>query len=387
LTYLQSKTNNQSQLTAAEYFAGIGLVRLGLEAAGWQVSFANDWSYEKFVMYSAYFHDANQHYRIQDIFSILPTDLPATLLATASFPCVDLSLAGNLKGMQGQESSAFWGFTQILEHQHHRPQMILLENVTGWLTANHSQDFCCVIKALNRLGYACDLYAIDAAHFVPQSRPRIFVVGMLNCFGNRDFSILERRSSNLKTAALKKALTIHQDLNWHFLNVPALPDKVTINLGYLIESICDDDPRWWSENEVQRHLNMMSACNLNYLQTLRNLPDYSYCSMYRRVRGGQQRAELRKDGIAGCLRTVRGGSSRQMLVRVGQGAVSMRVMTPREYARLQGVPEDYPIPVNINQALTGFGDAVCVPVITWIATHILNPLVTSLPEQTLVLHA
>jgi DNA (cytosine-5)-methyltransferase 1 len=51
----------------------------------------------------------------------------------------------------------------------------------------------------------------------------------------------------------------------------------------------------------------------------------------------------------------------------------MRLMTPREYARLQGVPDNYPIPSQINQALTGFGDAVCVPVIVWIAENILNP--------------
>ncbi len=59
----------------------------------------------------------------------------------------------------------------------------------------------------------------------------------------------------------------------------------------------------------------------------------------------------------------------------------MRVMTPHEYARLQGVPEDYPIPSQINQALTGFGDAVCVPVIHWIAERILNPLALSFIHQ------
>ena len=108
--------------------------------------------------------------------------------------------------------------------------------------------------------------------------------------------------------------------------------------------------------------------------------------MYRRVRHGKQRAELRKDGLAGCLRTARGGSSRQMLVRVGKKSIQMRLMTPREYARLQGVPDDYPIPLQVNQALTGFGDAVCVPAITWIAGNILNPLTTSLQDSSLILH-
>ena len=114
---------------------------------------------------------------------------------------------------------------------------------------------------------------------------------------------------------------------------------------------------------------------------------YSYCTMYRRVREGKQRAEIRKDGIAGCLRTARGGSSRQMLVRVGKGKIEMRLMTPREYARLQGVPDDYPIQKQkINQALTGFGDAVCVPVIAWIAENALNPIAKSFQQKMLALH-
>jgi DNA (cytosine-5)-methyltransferase 1 len=126
-------------LTCAEYFAGIGLVRLGLEQAGWQVVFANDWAPDKFKMYATHFKGAESHYSVQDIFSVCPDKIPQTLLATASFPCIDLSLAGNLKGIRGQYSSAFWGFTQILEQQPEKPYLVLLENVTGWLTSNQGK--------------------------------------------------------------------------------------------------------------------------------------------------------------------------------------------------------------------------------------------------------
>jgi DNA (cytosine-5)-methyltransferase 1 len=373
-------------LTCAKYFAGIGLVRLGLEQAGWKVIFANDWAHEKFEMYSAHFRDVSQHYRVQDIFSVCHADIPNTLLATASFPCIDLSLAGNLKGISGQHSSAFWGFTQILDNQAHKPRLVMLENVTGWLTSNGGQDFRLTIQALNRLGYACDVYAIDAAHFVPQSKPRIFVIGVNTPYVNQSMSIFTGRSSSLKTQALEKAIATNHDLRWNFLEIPPLPEKVKTNVSCVIENISDNDSRWWVDDEVQRHLNMMSLVNLNYLKQLQGLPDCSYCTMYRRVREGKQRAELRKDGIAGCLRTARGGSSRQMLVRVKEGTIRMRLMTPREYARLQGVPDSYPIPSQTNQALTGFGDAVCVPVITWVAENILNSLVKLLQENTLALH-
>lgn len=373
-------------LTCAEYFAGIGLVRLGLEQAGWKVVFANDWAQDKFEMYAAHFEDASQHYRVQDIFSVCHADIPNTLLATASFPCIDLSLAGNLKGIGGQYSSAFWGFIEILERQADKPRLVMVENVAGWLTSNGGQDFRLTIQALNRLGYACDVFAIDAAHFVPQSRPRIFVIGVQTPYANQNSSIFAGRSASLKTQALERAIAANLDLCWNFMEVPALPERVKTDVSDVVENIAEDDARWWVEDEVQRHLKMMSSINLDYLKDLQDLPYYSYCTMYRRVREGRQRAELRKDGIAGCLRTASGGSSRQMLVRVGVGTIRMRVMTPREYARLQGVPDDYPIPSQVNQALTGFGDAVCVPVIAWIAENILNSLVTLVEENPLVLH-
>jgi DNA (cytosine-5)-methyltransferase 1 len=373
-------------LTCAEYFAGIGLVRLGLEQAGWKVVFSNDWAYSKYEMYAAHFKDANEHYKVQDIFSICLTDIPNTLLATASFPCIDLSLAGNLGGISGRHSSAFWGFTHILDSQVNKPKLVMLENVIGWLTSNGGQDFKTVIQELNRLGYACDVFAIDASHFVPQSRPRIFVLGVQVLEPNQDTFIFSKRSASLKTKALEKIVIASLDLQWHFLEVPPLPGKIKFDLSFVLENISDNDDRWWPEDEVKRHLNMMSAVNLAYIESLKNLLFYSYCSMYRRVREGKQKAELRKDGFAGCLRTARGGSSRQMIVRAGQGTIKMRLMTPREYARLQGVPDDYPIPLQLNQGLTGFGDAVCVPVIVWIAENILNPLAMSLRENNLVLH-
>lgn len=370
-----------THLTCAEYFAGIGLVRLGLEQAGWDIIFSNDWEYNKFKMYSAHFQDASQHYRVQDIFSVSSSDIPNTLLATASFPCIDLSLAGKLKGISGQHSSAFWGFTRILEFQVSKPKLIMLENVAGWLTSNRGQDFRATVQELNRLGYVCDVFAIDAAYFVPQSRSRIFVIGVQSSNCNQDIFILAQRSFSLKTKALEKAVIDNLDLGWNFLDIPSPPNKIKADLSHVLENILDQDDRWWLDSEVIRHLNMMSPVNIAYLNRLQDLSTYAYCTMYRRVREGRQRAELRKDGLAGCLRTATGGSSRQMLVRAGKGRIRMRLMTPREYARLQGVPDNYPIPLQINQALTGFGDAVCVPVITWIAKNILNPLAKSFQES------
>jgi DNA (cytosine-5)-methyltransferase 1 len=89
---------------------------------------------------------------------------------------------------------------------------------------------------------------------------------------------------------------------------------------------------------------------------------------------------VRFDGLAGCLRTPRGGSAKQVVIVIERGEVRMRWMTPREYARLQGA-SDYVLPENIIQGLFGFGDAVCVPVIEWIDRNMLTPVFEASAEE------
>src|SRR4051794_19226611 len=98
--------------TAAEFFAGIGLVRLALEAEGWAVRFANDIDPDKIELYAKNF--GSDHVREGDIHKIDANEIPTCDLFTASFPCNDLSIAGAWKGLNGKESSAFWGLIRIL---------------------------------------------------------------------------------------------------------------------------------------------------------------------------------------------------------------------------------------------------------------------------------
>jgi len=360
--------------TAVEYFAGIGLVRLGLEQAGWKILFSNDFSKDKYEMYSAYYDDARERYHVEDIHQLDVNLVPQTFLATASFPCIDLSLAGKGNGINGEHSSAFWGFTEILQRQReNKPSLVLLENVEGWLYSNDGSDFRLTIQALNELGYSCDVYSLNAVRFTPQSRPRIFAVGM-RASANNDISRFQRRSKALATSRLKEVVLKNRDLQWHILSVNPPPNRRSDGLEEIIEDMPDEDPRWWSQEKVSHHIQMMASSHLERVEDLKQEAAYRYRTIYRRMRKGEQRAEVRRGNTAGCLRTARGGSSRQIIIRAGKGTIKMRHMTPREYARLQGVPDIYPIPDDTVQALTGFGDAVCVPVITWLAENILNPL-------------
>src|SRR5437867_3072248 len=100
--------------TLAEFFAGIGLMRIGLEREGWRILFANDIDEDKWQMYRDHFGHTGE-FVPGDIHKLKPSDIPTVGLATASFPCNDLSLAGARKGLAGAQSSAFWGFRDILK--------------------------------------------------------------------------------------------------------------------------------------------------------------------------------------------------------------------------------------------------------------------------------
>ncbi|MGB3570841.1 MAG: hypothetical protein WBA01_02300, partial [Phormidesmis sp.] len=113
----------------------------------------------------------------------------------------------------------------------------------------------------NQLGYACDVFTIDAAHFVPQSRLRVFVVGVQMAEPHDDVLTLAQRPMSLTTKALDRAIAANRDLSWNFLNIPPLPEGIARSLDSLVEDLPEADKRWWPASEVERHLQMMSAIN------------------------------------------------------------------------------------------------------------------------------
>ena len=371
----QADLGHGEVLTVAEYFAGIGLVRMGLEPCGWKVVFANDISQRKYEMYQGFFPDAADHYVVDDIFKLDPGVVPQTHLGTCSFPCIDLSLAGNMGGINGRHSCAFWGFIGMLRKQgRNAPPLLLVENVPGWLHSNNGADFKVTVQAINKLGYSCDVFTLDALHFTPQSRPRVFLVAAKPPLPKGGLTEMLTRPPSLLSGRLRESLVANARLTWFCSDIPSPPDLLAAGLSDIVERMGDADPRWWPDDEVKRHLAMMEASHRRRVEQLSKGQRFTYRTFFRRRRKGEQRAEVRDDDLAGCLRTAVGGSGKQFLIRAGKGAVAMRAMTPREYARLQGVSDEYSIAADGVQALTGFGDAVCVPVIRWIAANVLNPL-------------
>jgi DNA (cytosine-5)-methyltransferase 1 len=364
--------------TFAEFFAGIGLMRMGLEQAGWAIRFANDLDEKKLEMYRAQFPDADEHYLLKDVHEVGAKDLPTVDLATASFPCTDLSLAGARKGLGGKQSSAFWGFVNAVKSMgDRRPPLVLLENVTGFLTSHGGEDFRQAMLALNELGYAVDPFIIDAARFVPQSRQRLFVVGV-----SRHERILEPVAqhrffeSEARPGPLADFIFRHGEIRWDLRPLPPLP-QTDLSLEDVVEDLPENSQMWWSTDRVEYLLNQMSDRHRELVDEMVAQGGRHVATAFRRVRKGRSMAEVRADGVAGCLRTPKGGSGRQILILVEDGRVRVRLLSPAECASLMGA-DGFPITVSLNQALFGFGDAVCVDAVEWIARNYLNPVIAEL---------
>jgi DNA (cytosine-5)-methyltransferase 1 len=343
------------QRTVAEFFAGIGLMRYAFERQGWRVAFANDIDPKKQEMYHAHF---GHGFDVADIHHVDPANVPGVSLATASFPCTDLSLAGGRKGLAGRHSSAFWGFLRVLEGMgHRRPPLVLIENVPGFLTSAGGKDLHAALCALNDLGYAVDIFTLDAVHFVPQSRNRLFIIGQPHG------AVAAERPPDLQAF-----IDRHSDVQWTIRRLPDPPQSAV-----RLQEMLDRDAGWWEPERSAYLLSQMQAGHRTRAEEAIRKRRWTYGTVFRRVRNGRTVAELRTDGIAGCLRTPRGGSARQILMKAGYGQYAFRLLTGRECARLMGA-DGYKFDVPANQALFGFGDAICVPAVEWIITHYLTPL-------------
>jgi len=373
-----------------EFFAGVGLVREGLCGSGWKCNWANDISSDKQETYIANFGDS--HFWLGDIWDVaknpdmIPND---TFLYTASFPCTDLSVAGGRAGLAGKESGTLNALIDILKNKKRNknaPKVVLLENVRGFLTSNGGKDVEKTVEHFSKLGYYVDIIELDAIDFSAQSRPRVFFIAVEERLAFQSMKIKNglqildgwwadfEKYPYLRSNKIKNIIRNNESLNWGLLEVK-LPQKSSARLADIIETdIPDDSSLWWDDKRKEHTYQQMSD---NHKLTLNNMvgnSSYSYGTVYRRMRKGKSMAELRTDGFAGCLRTPRGGSSKQILIRAGKNDWKVRLLTPREYGRLQGVRESFKLPSNANKGYFAMGDAVCVPVIEFIAEQVLNRL-------------
>lgn len=361
------------------------MVRAGL-GKDWQCLFANDFDHKKSAAYRRNWGDGEL--LTGDVRAVTAAHLPGRAnLVWGSFPCQDLSLAGAGAGLRGERSGTFWPFWDVVKSliaDGRAPEIIALENVTGMLHSHDGKDFAAICSAFHQAGYRFGAMVIDAALFVPQSRPRLFIIGIRR--DRRTPESIHRHTPSplwhphaLQTAYDK--LTATQKRHWIWWDLPAPAPR-----GSVFADLVEENPsgvKWRTATETKRLLAMMSDVNRAKVEAARKLSRESgqrqVGALYKRTRRDAngcraQRAEVRFDDVAGCLRTPAGGSSRQLIIVVDGEKIRSRLISSRETARLMGLPDAYVLPENYNEAYHLTGDGVVVPVVQHIAQHIFSPL-------------
>ena len=354
--------------TCLDFFAGSGLVAEGLKGF-FQTIWANDICEKKAKVFCAN-HD-KEIFHLGSIEQVRGDDLPTAILSWGSFPCQDLSLAGNIGGIFSSRSGLVWQWLRVMDELSRKPPLAVAENVIGLISAAKGEHYRKLHDALVERGYKVGAVVLDASQWVPQSRKRVFVIAVDNEIPTEPFEtdhpIWCHPASIIRVADGLK--------NWVWWNLPK-PKARQTRLDDLIDfnAPCD-------EPEKQERLLSLVPENHREKMTLTEKSRKCVFPGYKRMRHGRQVLELRFDGVAGCLRTPQGGSSRLFLVIKENDSVKTCLLTVREAAALMGAHKTYKIPGTYNDGYRAMGDAVAVPVSRYLAETLLSPLAKLIKER------
>jgi len=363
--------------TFLEFFCGGGMARAGL-GPDWRCLYANDLDPRKARAYADNY--GAERLAVKDVAQVSPGEIRERAdLAWASFPCQDLSLAGNGAGLDGGRSGAFWPFWRLIRAlgaEGRSPRLVVLENVCGLLASRGGADFAALLRAVSEAGYRAGALVIDAADFLAQSRPRLFLLAAAADVALPASAAPEWGVSPALRSAVARLPEAEREAHvWWRL--PSPPRRHAA-LADLIE---DDPPdvEWLDAPALQHLFSLMAPSHRERVKAAESSGTREVGALYRRTRplpggGRTQRAEVRFDGLAGCLRTPAGGSSRQSLVIVENGRARARLLSAREAARLMGLPDSYTLPKSYNESYHLLGDGVAAPVVRHLARHWMAPL-------------
>ena len=352
LPLVNDAANNNSAFRFIDLFAGIGGIRLGFEAHGGQCVLTSEWNKFSQQTYLANFPETSRHTFVGDITQVDESDVPEHEILLAGFPCQPFSIAGvSKKNALGRphgfecttQGTLFFDVARIIAKK--RPKAFLLENVKNLLSHDKGNTFKVILQTLrNELGYDVHYKVIDGQHFVPQHRERILIVGF---DGKTDFS-------------------------WDDLK---LPSKGSVMLSSILH------PQDGTETEEEPYTTGESAkVNSKYTLTpklWKYLQDYA--EKHRKAGNGFGFGLVDGDAVARTLsaRYYKDGS--EILVSQGKRKRPRR-LTPRECARLMGLPDTFKIPVSDTQAYRQFGNSVVMPVMKEVA-RIMVPHVQRLCDE------
>lgn len=340
-----------------DLFAGVGGIRLGFESQGGQCVFTSEWdSYAQKTYADNYPGD---HPLNGDITKIAAADIPDHDVLLAGFPCQPFSIAGvSKKNALGRahgfacdtQGTLFFDVCRIIEEK--RPKAFLLENVKNLMSHDKGRTWDVIKRSLVELGYDIAPRVVDGAHFVPQHRERILIVG----FRKEDRIAFDWEEVLLPPKGVR---TMKDILHRTDGTEPVLPwdgDRFFSHDGRKVPDKYTLTPKLWQ-----------------YLQ--------DYAAKHRAKGNGFGFGLVFPDSVARTLsaRYYKDGS--EILVYQGEG-INPRRLTPRECARLMGFPDTFRIPVSDMRAYKQFGNSVVMPVMREVA-RVMVPLVTGQAEQPL----
>jgi DNA (cytosine-5)-methyltransferase 1 len=372
-----------------EFFAGAGMARAGL-GPDWRCLFANDCDALKESSYKQNW--GGEHFDARDVALVRAADLEGLAdLAWASFPCQDVSQAGAKLGVgesgrdDATRSGAIWPFLDIirdLSEEGRHPVLLAIENVVGLLSSNGGADFRSICAALGGMGYRFGAVVADAAHFVPQSRPRVFIVAL-----RRDVPLpaglhgdLPAEPWHTQTLIRARACLSSEDgANWVWWKMGEVPAARKQELVDIVD--LSDNAQWNTDEATDRLIGMMSDMQLRRLAEAKAQGGPVIGSLYLRMRpngkvGNIQRTEIAFGETLGCLRTPKGGASRPRVVVVERQRVRTRLLSEREAATLMGLDPEFVLPGTYHEVFRLIGDGVVPQVVRFVADRLLEPLAT-----------
>jgi DNA (cytosine-5)-methyltransferase 1 len=332
-----------------DLFAGVGGTRLGMESIGGKCVWTSEWDKHSQKTYATNF--PNEHAIHGDIREAKEEAIPRFDLLVGGFPCQPFSIAGVSKknslgtphGFECKtQGTLFFDLARIIAHQ--RPAAFVLENVKNLLRHRKGQTFEVILETLeDELGYEVHYKVINAKHFVPQHRERVFIVG----FRNRT------------------------DFSWDSLQLPEPTTKLSSILHPQDGSETPEDPFTVGKHAKVNKKYILSDHLWDYLQR--------YAEKHRAKGNGFGFGLVGKDDISRTLSARYHKAGSEILIKRGPRS-NPRRLTPRECARLMGFPDSYKISVSDTQAYRQFGNSVVVPVVKAVAKAIQPHLLQVLQQ-------
>lgn len=308
--------------------AGIGGFRVGFEAFNNECVLTCE--IDKFCKqtYASNFTDKNF---TTDIKGLDEKNLENFNILCAGFPCQAFSLAGKQKGFSDVRGTIFFDIERILNYK--RPEMFLLENVKNLRSHDKGNTFKVITQHLNELNYWHETFLVNAEHFVPQRRERIYIVGL-----NKD--IFTEAEFKKVTDKIKKSYEDQKSKN-----KPKIKDILE---DIVLDKYTLSDKLWsFLQAHSEKHKQKGNGFGFGLIDPNKDITTRTITARYY------------KDGS-------------EILIK--QENKNPRKLTPRECARLMGYPEEYHITVSDTQAYKQFGNSVVVPVVKLFADILTEEL-------------